>query len=254
MLIPHPLNLRQNTMPYTLGYWKIRGLASPVRMAFAYTGTELKEDIYSRKSDGNGNYLSKWPVVYEEHAKVHPFPNLPYLVTPTGGIIVQSNAIIRHVGRVLGLFGDSTNEMEVTRVDEILEQVNDFRVEASSNYYAKEISPEFISGTIPYYLDILNKHLSTALEGKQAVGGPFFLGAKPTIVDFMAYEFLRTALPLVADKRAEYEAAHPKIFALLAAVEALPQLEAYLKSEQHLAYGANGPMANHQPGVLDYEE
>lgn len=222
-------------MTYTLGYWKIRGLAAPIRMAFAYSGKELKQDVYEDPA--------VWEAKYAEMQKTHPFPNLPYLVTPSGATIVQSNAIVRHVGRALGLYGDITNELELTRVDEILEQVNDLRVEGVSNYYADKISPDFITGTIPYYLEVLDKHLGTALEGKSAVGGPFFFGSKPTVVDFMAYEFVRIPLPLVADKRAEYEASFPRIFALIKAVEALPELEEYFGSEFH-KLSANGPSAS----------
>lgn len=222
-------------MSYTLGYWKIRGLAAPIRMAFAYSGKELNQDVYADPD--------VWAAKYEEMKQSHPFPNLPYLITPSGATIVQSNAIIRHVGRALGLLGDTANELELTRVDELLEQVNDLRVEAVNNYYAEKIAADFVTGTIPYYLEVLDKHLNTALEGKSAVGGPFFFGAKPTIVDFMAYEIVRTPLPLIAEKRAEYEAAHPRIFALLKAVEALPELEAYFGSEYY-KLSANAPVAN----------
>ena len=169
-------------------------------------------------------------------------------MTPAGATYVQSNAILRHVGRAFDLYGDRSDEAAQTRIDELFEQLTDVRNESLQNYYSPEIKPEFITGTIPFYLEILSRHLQWS-EEKGLRNGPFFFGAKPTVVDFVSFEIFDVALRIaaVAEKRAEYEAAHPQIFAHLAAVKALPELAEYFAGEQNLTWGANAMAACHMP-------
>eukprot|EP00743_Colponemidia_sp_Colp-15_P009320 GILK01010187.1.p1 GENE.GILK01010187.1~~GILK01010187.1.p1 ORF type:complete len:246 (+),score=27.94 GILK01010187.1:36-740(+) len=223
---------------HVLGYWNIRGLAAPIRMAFAFAGKELKEDVYG--IDSEGKPCDNWEPEYKKMKEegTHAYPNLPYLRVPgTKTILVQSSAILRYAGRAFGLYGQASDALSVSLVDEFMEEMIDIRSDAVDNYYSKAISESFINGTLPYAFTVCQKRLEQSKAS-------FFFGAAPTIADFVAYEVLRTPLPLIEDKREQYEKDYPLVFAFLKAVEALPQLEAYLKSDQHSKYSANGSMAN----------
>lgn len=223
--------MSNNDGEYTLGYWDIRGLAAPIRIAFALAGKPLKEDIYTSEQV-EGQWVNNWSETYKEmqHTGFHPFPNLPYLKFPDGkSIIVQSNAILRHVGREFKLYGDDSHAM--ARVDEVLEQVNDLRTEAVKNYYSESISADFIEQVLPYYFSTLEKYL-------EKHNTRFFCCDTPTIADCVAYEAFRTALPLVPHFAQEYK----RINEIIKHFEALPQLQEYFASEKH-AFPANGKSA-----------
>ena len=57
-------------------------------------------------------------------AKTLMFDQLPLLVMPDGTKVIQSSAILRHVGRSFGMYGD--NDAERTRIDELLGGISDF--------------------------------------------------------------------------------------------------------------------------------
>ena len=60
----------------------------------------------------------------ETGAKTLMFDQLPLLVMPDGTKVIQSMAIVRHVGRIFGMYGDS--DAERTRIDELLGGIGDF--------------------------------------------------------------------------------------------------------------------------------
>ena len=218
-------------MAYTLGYWETRGLAAPIRLAFALAEKPLNEEMYQvdRVDD---KWVSKWSAVYNEmqSSGSHPFPNLPYLKFPDGKTtIVQSNAILRHIGREFGLYGGDAVAM--ARVDEVLEQVNDMRVESFKHYYAASIGKDFVEESLPYYFSTLEKYL----EKHNTL---FFCCDSPTVADCAAYEILRTALPLVPNFAEEYK----RINEIIKRFESLPQLEKYFASREH-KLPANNKMA-----------
>lgn len=57
----------------TLGYWRLRGLAQPVRLLLAYTETPFQEVVYEFAEK------QRW---FEEDKKNFgfDFPNIPYLI------------------------------------------------------------------------------------------------------------------------------------------------------------------------------
>lgn len=108
-------------MAAKLGYWKIRGLAQPIRLLLAYTETEYEDVKY--EAGGPPDYdRSAWYSVKETLGLA--FPNLPYYID--GDIkITQSNAILRYIGEKNKLAG-STEKDKVTVM--ILEnELMDFR-------------------------------------------------------------------------------------------------------------------------------
>lgn len=229
-------------MAHTLVYWSIRGLAGPIRLSFAYAGKELKEEFY-HETDANGNLQDLWGPVYEKmKAEQHPFPNLPYLITPDGKLLMQSGAILRYAGRLFDLYGPSSDPFAQAKVDELLEEIVDIRSEGSANFYSTDgIKESYINGTVPYAYGVLNAVLS-------ANGGqPFAFGPKPTIADFAAYEALRIPLgiPAIVEKREQMEKDYPHVFAFFKAIEALPELQEFLKSDVNAKFPINGAEANY---------
>jgi hypothetical protein len=88
----------QFTDPIEIGYWKIRGLAAPLRMMCVYAQyphAEFPVFEVEAKDDGKGGVMwdrSLWlDVAKPELAKINPLINLPFLHNKrTGQIISQS--------------------------------------------------------------------------------------------------------------------------------------------------------------------
>ena len=82
----------------TIGYWKIRGLISPVKYILEYLGKEYNAVDYEQ---GDGPEFSR-----ESWLQVKPnlgldFPNLPYLLD--GDVkITESSAMIRYIANKYG--------------------------------------------------------------------------------------------------------------------------------------------------------
>ena len=167
--------------PIVLGYWKIRGLAQPARMMLGSQKIDFEDTMYEC-GDGPEFDRSCWTNV--KYSFGLDFPNLPYLID--GDVkLTQSNAILRYLGRKLGLMGE-TEEQNV-RMDLIENQAMDFRngftrlcygsnqdnFQAKSKAYKESVIS--ILGMFDKFLGITHK---------------WFAGDKVTFVDFVMYEAL----------------------------------------------------------------
>ena len=82
-----------------IGYWAIRGLAAPLRMAAAYGGLKYESVEYELQAKPGGGWdrsewMEKKPALVEKNALM----NLPYIVD--GDIVItQSNACLMYLGR-----------------------------------------------------------------------------------------------------------------------------------------------------------
>merc|ERR1712054_383694 len=103
-----------------LGYWKIRGLAGPIRLLITYTGEELEEDIYEQGEESEGYSREQWYSVKETLNL--DFPNLPYFFDGDFKL-TQSMAILRYVARKHNLLGKTAEEM--AKVDMVLDEGQD---------------------------------------------------------------------------------------------------------------------------------
>ena len=84
-------------MTYTLGYWKIRGLRTPITLILEYGNIPYKEEFYELFQDESGNWSRQ---NWFEPKKTIPldFPNLPYLFDPENDLkITQMSAIINYI-------------------------------------------------------------------------------------------------------------------------------------------------------------
>ncbi len=114
---------------FQLGYWKIRGLAHVSRLMFEYTGTAYKvaslssclfcsspffslpQDVLHEQGEGPDFSRAAWLQAKIELEKVTPFANLPYLLdSELARPLTESKAIVLHLARVLGLYGETEQE------------------------------------------------------------------------------------------------------------------------------------------------
>uniref|UniRef100_A0A8C9TET8 glutathione transferase n=1 Tax=Scleropages formosus TaxID=113540 RepID=A0A8C9TET8_SCLFO len=122
-------------------------LAQPIRLLLEYTGTSYEEKFYSCGEAPNYD-KSCW---FDEKEKLGiDFANLPYLVDGDRKI-VQSNAIMRYIGRKHNLCGES--EDEIVRVDILENQAMDFR-----NGFVMMCYTDFITFVDFIIYELLDQH------------------------------------------------------------------------------------------------
>jgi glutathione S-transferase len=216
-------SLMSSDQKLVFGYWDIRGLAAPTRMALHYAQIPYEDKLYVCTKKEDGGWTSGWGEEYSKmEATVHPFPNLPYMKLLDGTVIVQSRAIERYVGRLAKL--DGATELEKVRCDEVIEQIADFRKELSTFNYSdkesfeankksmdEEVIPYFVKGFAEY----LKRHNT-----------PFIAGEHVTVADFDLYDVLDITEALSPKSVSQYA----ELAAFLKRVRELPQLQAYFDS------------------------
>ena len=89
-----------------LGYWDIRGLAQPIKLLLAYTGTEYQD---KRFPCGPGPEFDRSQWFDNKFSFGLDFPNLPYYID--GDVkLSQSNAILRYIARKHDMLGKTDKE------------------------------------------------------------------------------------------------------------------------------------------------
>jgi len=157
---------------------------------------------------------------------------LPYFIDANEALS-QSTAILRHIARHGGFFeGDGAGAPSVTRIDFLLDQLNDFDTGLTrmcySNYKAGR--DEWVATKMRPGLEEFERLLTP---------GPFYGGTTVCAADFKAYEEFdkcRIIAPGCLD-------GHARITAFITAFEAIPSIASYLKSERFKARPINNPHA-----------
>ncbi|XP_062523113.1 glutathione S-transferase Mu 4-like [Corticium candelabrum] len=216
-------------MPMKLGYWKVRGLAQPIRLMLTYTGEEFEDTRYEKlTAETAAEWLDK-----DKKTLGLAFPNLPYLID--GDVkVTQSNAILRYLGRKHDMCGKTPNEQ--LRVDICASQVMDMRNAFIALSYNKtgasrdkweELKTEYIS-KLPATLKLFSDFL-----GDQK----WLAGNNLTFPDFHFYEMLSqhsVVFPGCLD-------GFPALQSYVARFEDLPAIKAYRASSSFL----DRPVNNH---------
>ena len=158
----------------TLGYWKIRGLASQIRYQMVYLGVNYQEDIYEQ---GDAPEFSRAVWTDKKNSLGLAFPNLPYFVD--GDIkLTETQAIMKYIcykwgEDLLGL--DSAQVGEVEMVSGIISELKS-------------------ATTMPCYVSGDKAAIAkTCLEKTQPVATylgkkNFLMGDNVTYVDFILFE------------------------------------------------------------------
>jgi len=116
----------------TISYFRLPGLAEPIRMALAVSGVEFNEDTldfpaFKRKKE-NGEF---------------PFGQVPVLTLADGVQIAQSRSIERFVAKYSGLYPD--DPVAAAHVDAVLDAIGDFwKAVMTSTAGVDKTSPEFL--------------------------------------------------------------------------------------------------------------
>lgn len=142
-----------------------QGRAEPIRLALAIGGIDFEDCRIE---------WDKWPSI----KGTMPFGMIPILEV-NGEKLAQSNAILRYVGILTGLY--PADALEAFRVDEFVDTISEF-MEQAFLYHGpdkdvlRETRQKFCDN-IPRYVGALDKKV------KESGKGPFFLGEKVSIAD-----------------------------------------------------------------------
>ena len=150
--------------------------------------------------------------------------------------MVQSNAILRHLGRKYDLYG--SNLKENAQVDMIIETVESIKGKyltlvytdnledtAKDAYWKTHLDLDSIegrnSGAHFAYLDALVKKLSG--------DGPFALGSTWSIADIVVFDIVDRHINIWGD---DFKTEYPDLTAVHAAVAEIPGVKTYLASDR----------------------
>nr|XP_047131840.1 glutathione S-transferase Mu 1-like [Hydra vulgaris] len=200
----------------TLGYWRIRGLAQPIRLLLGYTKTEFEDKMYD-VGDAPTYDRSAWTDV--KYTLGLDLPNLPYFID--GDIkLTMSNAILRYIARKNNMVGNT--EHEICRVDMMENELMDFRNAFSSLCSSTKLED------LDEALIIYKTNVQTRLKLYSDFLGEsdFLAGQKLTFVDFIFYELLDLHKLLKDNILAPF----PKLEAFVKRFEELPEIHEFMSS------------------------
>ncbi|XP_012675518.2 glutathione S-transferase P-like [Clupea harengus] len=202
--------------PYTITYFAVRGRCGAMRLMLSDQGQEWKEVTVPFEEWTKGDL--KATCVFGQLPKVQDGDL----------VLVQSNAILRHLGRNHDAYG--SNNKEASQIDMMNDGVEDLRLK-----YGKLIYQEYDTGKDQYIKD-LSGHLSKfeAVLAKNKSG--FLVGSKVSFADYSLLEVLlnhQVLCPTCLD-------ALPALKAFVAMMSARPKLKAFLDSDDFKKLPING--------------
>lgn len=244
MLHIPPQDQANNTPGVTLGYWGIRGLAQPIRFLLTCAEVPFTETRLGVFEDGT---LMNKEQEDQDWADVRatldmPFPNLPYLIDTSENPpvqLTQSNAILRYLARRYDFYGES--ELERTEIDVLQDQAYDFRNAIIKTAYTlgdeyQNVFKQFSGDVLPQHLDSFERYLAGRDNQK------YFVGNRLSLVDFVLYELLWQMTQMVPGSITGSQ--RSTLFAFIQQFELIPQIVAYMKSDNYISKPINSPWAS----------
>jgi len=191
---------------YKLIYFDIRGLAEPIRLAFAQAGVPF-EDVRLKHED--------WP----QHKEKMPFGQLPVLEVD-GKQLTQSMTILRFIGRKHGL--EAEDEWDRAVGDELATSWLDMFTRSAGAWAEqdKEAKKQKFLQVIEEFVKPRLKIVDERLSHNKC-GSGFIAGSKVTWCDFAMYNTLtmiKDYLKLPLDD-------YPHVNKFVHAIEALPKVK-----------------------------
>ena len=209
-----------------LGYWDIRGLAQPIKLLLAYTGTEYQD---KRFPCGPGPEFDRSQWFDNKFSFGLDFPNLPYYID--GDVkLSQSNAILRYIARKHDMLGKTDKEKAM--VDMMAEETMDLR----NAWIGLCYNPDF-ENLKEGYLNNLGPKMQQF--SKFLASKPWFAGQSMTFVDFVMYELIDIHQQLVPNCVQNY----PNLERFQERFERLPKIAMFMKSPQFMKAPLNNKMA-----------
>lgn len=212
--------------PIVLGYWDIRGLATPIRLLLEQANADYEEKLY--KCDGPPDFnRSEW--LNEKFNLGLDFPNLPYLFD--GDVkLTQSHVILRYLARKFNLAG--ANEAEKLRADLLASQAMDYHMD----YVRIVYNPDFLKLKDEYAKNVPDK---MKLLSKFIGDNKFAVGNSVTFADFVLFEYLEGQLFFNPDVLKDF----PVLQRFHANMLALEAVDRYFKSPKAIKFPFNGAPA-----------
>ncbi|XP_045429778.1 glutathione S-transferase P isoform X1 [Pipistrellus kuhlii] len=204
--------------PYTIVYFPVRGRCEATRMLLADQGQSWTEEVVTKEAWLEGTL--KASCLYGQLPKFQDGDLTLY----------QSNAILRHLGRSLGLYGKDPREAAL--LDVVNDGVEDLRCKYASLIYTNyEAGKEDYVKALPDRL----KPFETLLSQNQG-GQAFIVGSQISFADYNLLDLLlihQVLAPGCLD-------ALPLLAAYVSRLSARPKLKAFLASPEHLSRPING--------------
>mmetsp|Transcript_75247 Transcript_75247/g.178788 ORF Transcript_75247/g.178788 Transcript_75247/m.178788 type:complete len:361 (+) Transcript_75247:71-1153(+) len=222
----YPPTIKREKMK--LFYWKIRGLAAPLRMLCCYAGQEYEDtQLQATKTDDGEWDDGCWfkdlkPKMLAENAML----NLP-CIQYAGMTITHSNACLLFLGRQFGLSGRT--EQEIAFNEEVLCQVMDLRNDLVKVVYPFDTPEEKYPEAIKLHFEsVVPAHYGKLESWLAQNGSPFFSGSSPLTGDFHAFEMVdqHEALARTLDMPSPF-ASYPKLQEFHKRFLNIPQLQPY---------------------------
>jgi glutathione S-transferase len=210
----------------TTVYWNICGLGQPIRYALEVAGVAYS-DVRVQPGPGEpgtAEYRGLWMGNKRRLGEDVPFPNLPYFFD--GDVkLVQTNAILKYIGRKYDLLGDTD---AAHMVDMVMDQTTDFDAAVTGRCYRdfKSLKP-WIEEELPVILGYWKELLGSK---------EFMTCGRLTVADLKLYETFRKIR--LIEQQPEIGTGvlggAPEIQAYMQRIEAIPAMSAYLKSASYM--------------------
>jgi len=187
--------------PIKLTYFNVRGRGEAIRLAFEDNGIDYDNDIVDK---------SQWPAIKKSGIADGslPFGQLPRFTTTDGTTIVQSNAILRRIGREWDLYGKKRY-----LTDMIMEAVEDWRRIFITLLYQDKLAKE----KLEEYKMKLNSEFNEETGGVKGgiltqfellyrrEGTLYFGGIAPSIADYDLYTLIEMNMCFIDDFLANFK-------------------------------------------------
>ncbi|XP_060031913.1 glutathione S-transferase P [Erinaceus europaeus] len=204
--------------PYTIVYFPVQGRCEAMRTLLADQGQSWQEEVVTKDSWLQGPL--KATCLYGQLPKFQDGDLTLY----------QSNAILRHLGRTLGLYGK--DQREAALIDMANDGVEDLRSKYAALIYTNyEAGKEAYVKALPGHL----KPFETLLSQNQG-GKAFLVGDQISFADYNLLDLLRIHQTLAPDCLGAF----PLLSAYLERLSTRPKIKAFLASPEHLNRPING--------------
>lgn len=210
----------------TLGYWKIRGLAAPIRYIFEYLKVPYN-DVQYEVGDAPEFSREAWTSVNQTLGL--DFPNLPYIID--GDLrISESGAVLRYVVNKYGPHLNGKTVEDRARADQLFSILTDIKQSATLSCYTTGDREQIKNAS----LNNLQK-VNDYMEGKL-----FGIGDYITYVDF---QFLETLDFINWVSEGEVFTRYPRLQEYHKRMVEVPEIREYIESDRFLKRPFNNKFA-----------
>jgi glutathione S-transferase len=224
---PDKIPLTQPGTKVMTAYWNICGLGQPIRYALELANIPYSDVRIEAGEAASADYKQMWMGKKPEVGV--PFANLPYFFD--GDVkLVQSNAILRHIGRTYGLAGNNFSLLEL-----VIDEASDLDDQVTGKCYrAFDTMKEFFETGLVKKLKSFTEFLGS---------NTFMTGDVVTVADCKLYELLRKIRIIEQEQGTAVFAKFPELQKYTERFEALPAIQRYQAGPSFLSRPMNNPHA-----------